>query len=73
MAKSLYETLKGLLPANYIDHHESDLYVRHTPLTVSIVRQFGANSSTFTSKVDGHRWLDIPFAYAPFWAKKAKR
>lgn len=72
MAKSLYQTLKGLLPAAYLDHHESDLYVRKTPLTVSIIRQFGANVSSFKSDKDGHEWLDVPFAYEPFWEKKAK-
>ena len=73
MAKSFYETVKGLVPAGFIDHHESDLYVRDTPLTRSLVRQFGLNSSTFTSKVDGQRWLDVPFAYEPFWTKKSKK
>jgi len=71
MAKSFYETIKGLVPASFIDHHESDLYVRDTPLVRAIIRQFGRESSSFTSKVDGHRWLDVPFAYEPFWTKKA--
>jgi hypothetical protein len=72
MAKSFYETIKGLVPASFIDHHESDLYVRDTPLVRAIVRQFGRESRGFTSDVDGQRWLDIPFAYEPFWEKKAR-
>lgn len=73
MAKSFYQTVKSILPPMFIDHHESDLYIRDTPTTRALVRQFGLNSSTFTSKVDGQRWLDVPFAYEPFWDKKAKK
>ena len=72
MAKSFYETIKSLVPASFIDHHESDLYVRDTPAVRLVIRQFGLNSSGFTSKVDGQRWLDVPFAYEPFWTKKTK-
>ena len=71
MAKSFYQTVKGLVPASYLDHHESDLYVRDTPLVRALVRQFGLNSSYFTSKVDNQRWIDVPFAYEPYWEKKA--
>ena len=70
MAKTFYETIKGLLPPEYIDHHESDLYVRDTPVSRIVIRQFGRESSSFTSPVDGQRWFDIPFAYEPFWKKK---
>ena len=73
MAKSFYQTIKDLVPAGFIDHHESDLYVRDTPMVRAVIRQFGRESSAFTSKVDGHRWLDVPFAYEPFWDKKAKK
>ena len=73
MAKTFYQTLKGLMPASFLDHHESDLYVRDTPIARLVIRQFGRESSAFTSKVDGQRWLDVPFAYEPFWDKKAKK
>jgi hypothetical protein len=73
MGKSFYRTLKGLMPASFIDHHESDLYVRDTPVARLVILQFGLNSSYFTSKDDGHRWIDVPFAYEPFWTKKTKR
>lgn len=71
MAKSFYETIKDLVPRDYIDHRESDLYVRDTPVTRLVIRQFGRESSAFTSPVDGQRWLDVPFGYEPFWKKKA--
>ena len=73
MAKSFYETLKGLVPPAQIDHHASDLYVLDTPVARLVIRQFGLNSSSFTSQIDGKRWLDVPFAYEPFWEKKSKR
>ncbi len=71
MAKSFYQTLKDLgVP---LDHHESDLYVLDTPVSRIVIRQFGRESTAFTSKIDGKRWFDVPFAYEPFWTKKSKR
>lgn len=70
MAKSFYKTLKDLgVP---LDHHESDLYVMDTPVSRIVIRQFGRESTAFTSQIDGKRWFDIPFAYEPFWDKKRK-
>lgn len=69
--KSLYQTLKDLgVP---LDHHESDLYVRDTPAARLVIKQFGLKATAFTSQIDGQRWLDVPFAYEPFWAKKSGR
>jgi hypothetical protein len=55
---------KGLL----YDHHESDLYIRHTPENVQMVESHGLAYTTFTNS-DGGVWLDIPFAYDPFFWK----
>jgi hypothetical protein len=68
---SFYETVKKLIPPSEIDHHESDLYVRDTPLARTIIRQFGMNSVDFKG-TDGQRWIDVLFAYAPFWDKKRR-
>lgn len=73
MAQSFYKTLKGLVPPEQIDHHASDLYVLDTPVARLVIRQFGRESSGFTSQIDGKRWLDVPFAYEPFWTKKSKQ
>jgi hypothetical protein len=54
-----------------IDHHESDLYVEATPEARAITAG-EKNRSFFRSQVDGKTWIDIPFAYAPFWAAKAR-
>ena len=73
MAKSFYKTLKDLLPRSELDHHESDLYVLDSPLARTVIRQFGRESTSFISNVDKKRWLDVPFAYEPFWDKKRKQ
>lgn len=70
---SFYETLKGLVPREQLDHHASDLYVLDTPVARLVIRQFGRESSGFTSPNDGKRWLDVPFAYEPFWNKAKKK
>jgi hypothetical protein len=66
---SLYRDLvRARIPT---DHHESDLYVLDTPEARELVKSYGYKSSTFTSNLDGKRWIDVPFAYEPFWEKKA--
>ena len=73
MPKSFYQTLKAIVPREQLDHHESDLYVLDTPIARLVIRQFGLNSTGFTSQIDKKRWLDVPFAYEPFWKKKQRR
>lgn len=58
-----------------LDNHESDLYVRDTPearaiLAVHGKRVDGHNVQRFTSQIDGKPWLDIPFAYTPWWERR---
>jgi hypothetical protein len=55
------------------DHHESDLYVEDTEVSRAILSQFPVSrrfSSGFTDQVTGKPWIDIPFAYEPFWKEK---
>lgn len=53
--------------------HESDLYIPATPAACEILRRYPLNAKTaqpFTNQAPPHkgeRWLDIPFAYLPFW------
>lgn len=56
-------------------NHESDLYVPVNEITKKIVEeyQFRGNVSTFVSNIDGKLWYDIPFAYLPYWDKKATK
>ena len=52
------------------DHHESDLYVPDTPATRGLARVYGHRFTTFLHAVNGERWLDVPFAYDP-WFQRA--
>lgn len=66
--KSLYQELRAAgIPT---DHHESDLYVLDTPAARALIGKHGKKGSSFTSQIDGKRWLDVPFTYDPFWEKK---
>lgn len=68
---SLYKDLvRARIP---IDHHESDLYVLDTPQARETIKKYGYKFETFKSNLDGKRWIDVPFAYEPFWEKKSKR
>lgn len=56
-----------------LDHHESDLYVKDTPAAVQILRDWRTSKgsqlymSRFISRVDATLWIEIPFAYDPWW------
>jgi hypothetical protein len=55
------------------DSHESDLYVLNTPVARGLIAKHGKRGVVgFNSKVDGKRWLDVPFAYDPFWERKRR-
>ena len=75
---SLYQQLKalGLKEGRGadcgIDHHESDLYVLSTPETRAFVKASGLAHSSFRNNIDGRTWIDVPFAYDPFWARKPR-
>jgi len=57
-----------------VDHHESDLYVLDTPEARAILAEHpDVRATAFRSDVDHKRWLDVPFAYSPFWAGKQQR
>lgn len=60
-----------------IDSHYSDLYVKATPHALAIIEQFGGKPphgrTSFLHQVAGERWIDIPFAYKPFWDDVQRR
>lgn len=71
VGRSLYQDLRDAkIPT---DHHESDLYVLDTPVARALIAKHGKKGSGFTSQIDRKRWLDVPFAYDPFWKKKSGR
>ena len=69
--KSLYQTLVDA--GIQTDHHESDLYVLNTPEARTILTQDGRTFTAFRSQVDGRSWLDVPFAYEPWWTARQPR
>lgn len=54
------------------DHNNlgSDLYVLDTPEAREIIKAHGRTATPFTSEIDHKVWLDLPFAYTPFWTAK---
>lgn len=72
--KDLYTALTeaGIPTAN----HESDLYFKFTPHSMQILDKYpleAGNAKRFTNNIDGKIWVDVPFAYTPFWEAKQKR
>lgn len=59
-----------------IGNHESDLYCQDTPKAREIVKRHGYTFTEFTHQTDPEGpspWLDVPFAYLPYWEAKARR
>lgn len=70
---TLYDEIKQ---ANVpMDHHESDLYFLATPESRKILDKYPdkkQNSKCFISQIDNQIWIDVPFAFQPFWDKVEK-
>jgi hypothetical protein len=70
-----------------LDHHESDLYVLASAAALAVLRahgsfpprgaprswrpKLGATQASPFVATDGSTWLDVPFAYDPFWKRAA--
>lgn len=72
--KTLFETIK----AEGIHHasHESDLYLPDTPQVRAILDKFPlqkSNATRFKNQVNGGTWIDVPFAFLPFWEARQRR
>ena len=67
----IYQKAVESMQSNEIDHHQSDLYLKVTPISEELVKnfEFKNNVKRFYSRVDNSSWFDIPFAYTPFWNK----
>lgn len=55
-----------------IDHHESDLYILDSPAARAVLARHTARFEPFAG-TDGRTWLDVPFAFDPFWQAAAAR
>jgi hypothetical protein len=56
-----------------VSSHESDLYIPVTMETRGLCEQFGHKPSTFVNQAVGGLWFDVPFAFEPWWEKRAGR
>lgn len=73
--KDLYERLTEA--GCKTDSWQSDLYVLKTPEALAVIEAFEAeggitNRSEFVSQKDGRRWIELPFAYSPFWKERGR-
>jgi hypothetical protein len=73
-----YERLYDALKAAGIEmsNHESDLYFPDTPETRAILSQFPAekaNATFFINQVNHKPWIDVPFAYMPWWIARQSK
>lgn len=70
---SIYEM--AVLLKCEMSNHESDLYLKVTPVTEALVEnyRFKKNVRQFTSRNDLKPWFDIPFAYDPWWINKLNK
>ena len=56
-----------------VSNHESDLYFPSTAVSRPILKRHPAEAglaSCFRSNIDGKTWIDVPFAFDPFWEKR---
>ena len=70
---TLYDTIK----AAGIEHsnHESDLYLPDTPEVLAILENFPlqkGNAQRFRNQITKTTWIDVPFAYTPWWDRRMK-
>lgn len=71
---TLYERL--IAAGCEVSSHRSDLYVRRCEDVLSVINAYMKETgekitfSTFKNNIDGGMWLDIPFSFDPYWAKK---
>jgi len=73
-AETLFQRI--VLAGVEFDHHESDLYIENTSTAMEILKEFPLNKQNardFISRIDGEAWIDVPFAYEPFWIQRCGR
>jgi hypothetical protein len=56
-----------------LDSHESDLYVRVTPVSTGILRASTMGYTVFVDRRTGALWYDVPFAFDPWWEARVGR
>lgn len=55
------------------DHNASDLQFPVTEVSLALYRASAyKNGQLFISEVDSMVWMEVPFAYTPFWVRVAE-
>ena len=69
----IYAAAVATLPAEDIDHPESDLYLKRTPAAIALINRLTTKSllSVFRDP-DGAAWYDLPFCFTPYWGNPSK-
>lgn len=68
---NIYERAVKEMKPEEIDHWQTDLYLKVTPVSKRLVEEYDYRNkvSMFTVLGDG-LWYDIPFAYTPEWERR---
>ena len=69
----IYAAAVAVLPAEDIDHHNSDLYLRKTPEASALIARMENRAllSVFRDQ-GGAVWYELPFCFSPYWENPAK-
>jgi len=70
MATTLYE--QALKAGLEINNHESDLHIKYTPEARKLVNEYKQYKHSCFIGADGQLWIEVPFAFEPFWETKRK-
>lgn len=56
-----------------VSSHYSDLYCPNTPEARALVRKHGHSLSLFQNQITHTMWIDVPFAFDPYWERQLRR
>lgn len=70
----LYEALKEKMNRDEISTHESDLYVKVTEVSTSLINdyEYKDNVTTFIDEINHESWYEIPFANVDYYFNKRR-
>lgn len=70
MEKSIYQLAVEQMQPEEICHHESDLYLKVTPISRKLVDDYPHRGNVTMFHSNGEMWFEVPFMYDPFWSRK---
>ena len=70
----LHKAREQMKPEEIDSQHElgSDLYLKVTPISTTLIRQYDFKSqvTTFIDNIEHTLWYDIPFSNTDYWESK---